>query len=258
VTAFGFAGVTFGYRQQPVIEGLSLDVAAGEFVGIIGPNGSGKSTLVRLAAGLLGPRAGTVEVFGRRTRQAGRRWLAQTCGVVLQESSFAFDYTVEDVVLMGRSPYLSLLDRPGPKDRAAAARALELVDCAGLGARGINSLSGGEKQRVLLARALAQEPKALLLDEALTHLDIGHQAAMLAALRALNARGVTLLLVSHDLNLAALACSRLVLLAAGRIVAAGAPEVVVTRENVRVAYGVEPVLATHPASGRPQLFLPAK
>lgn len=256
MNAFEFTGVVFGYGRSPLFDRLSLAAGAGEFLGVIGPNGSGKSTLLRLAAGLLLPQHGSVRVFDSDTRTAPRRRLAQTCAVVLQETVFAFDYTVEDVVLMGRSPYLSLLARPGATDRAAVTRALELVDCAGLRDRPVSSLSGGERQRVVLARALAQEPKALLLDEALTHLDIGHQAAMLGTLRELNRRGVTVVLVTHDLNLAALAGSRLLLLSRGRIVAAGTPEAVITRENVRAAYGVEPLLVSHPQSGRPQLFLP--
>ncbi len=252
------SGISFGYAKENLFDSFSLTVAGGEFLGVIGPNGSGKSTLLKLVAGLLRPRAGEVLIQGRGLARMSRREVAQIVAVVPQESFFAFDYTVWDVVMMGRNPYLGRMERPGPGDRDRAAKALEFVGVAGLQEKSINDISGGEKQLVVLARALAQEPEILLLDEPTSHLDISHQQSFAGILHRLNRQGTTVMFLSHDLNLAALNCSRILLLHQGRQVACDVPESVVTRELIRKVYGVDPLLSRHPETGRPQVMLPSQ
>ena len=247
--------VTFGYRDVPLFERFDLAVDDGEFFGLIGPNGAGKSTLLKLAAGLLKPSGGRVLLKEADvvTLSAGER--ARVAAVVPQESHFAFDYTVREVVMMGRHPYLGRFQRPGSVDDERVAEALEFVDAAALGDKSINEISGGEKQRVVLARALAQEPDILLLDEPTAHLDISHQRSFGELLTRLNSVGRTILLLSHDLNLASLLCTRLLLLSKGESHACGAPEQVLSRATIRAVYGVDTLVTPHPDSGRPQVLM---
>ena len=255
--AVELSGLAFGYRERLLFDGFNLDVEAGEFLGVIGPNGAGKSTLLKLVAGLLRPRRGSVRILERELREVGRAEAARTIGVVLQENPFAFDYTVADVVMMGRNPYLGRFQSPGKQDRKVVADALEFVDALFLRDEHINAISAGERQRVVLARALAQEPQILLLDEATSHLDIAHQQMIAGILVELNRQGRTIVLLSHDLNLAALYCSRILLLDKGRAVACDVPERVITGELIRAVYKVEPIVMRHPETGRPQVMLPA-
>jgi iron complex transport system ATP-binding protein len=255
--AIELAGVTFGYTEKLVFDGFSLDVASGDFLGVIGPNGAGKSTLLRLVAGLLRPAQGAIRIGERDLHSLGRREVAREVGVVLQENPFAFDYSVWDVVMMGRNPYLGRFQSPGKHDREAVNSALEFVDAAFLRDKRINSISAGERQRVVLARALAQEPGILMLDEATSHLDIAHQQLIAGILSELNRQGKTIAFLSHDLNLAALYCSRILLLDRGKTVACDVPERVITADLIRAVYGVEPIVTRHPESGRPQVMLPA-
>jgi len=256
VKAVELSGLAFGYGERLLFDGFDLDVRAGEFLGIIGPNGAGKSTLLKLMAGLLRPRRGSVRVFGRELRAIGRAEVARTIGVVLQENPFAFDYAVSDVVMMGRNPYLGRFQSPGRQDRQVVTSALEFVDALLLRDQRINAISAGERQRVVLARALAQEPKILMLDEATSHLDIAHQQMIVRILVELNRQGRTVILLSHDLNLAALYCSRILLLDRGRIAACDVPERVITDGLIRSVYGVEALVTRHPETGRPQVVLP--
>jgi iron complex transport system ATP-binding protein len=257
VNAIELSNVAFGYAESLLFDGFSLDVAAGEFLGVIGPNGAGKSTLLRLVAGLLRPARGSIRILERDLSALGRREVARTLGVVLQENPFAFDYSVSDVVMMGRNPYLGRFQSPGKHDREAVNSALEFVDALFLRDRRINSISAGERQRVVLARALAQKPGILMLDEATSHLDITHQQLIARILLVLNRQGKTVVFLSHDLNLAALYCSRILLLDRGKAVACDVPERVITAELIRSVYGVEPIVTRHPESGRPQVMLPA-
>ncbi len=247
--------VNFTYGGPELFDSFGLEVEAGEFLGVIGPNGAGKSTLLRLMAGLLRPSAGQVSVMGTDLGGMSRREVARLVAVVPQESHFAFDYTVHDVVMMGRNPYLGRLERPGSRDRESVGKALDFVDAQGLADKPVTQLSGGEKQRVVLARALAQETDLLLLDEPTAHLDIQHQESFVLLLKRLNAQGKTVVLLSHDLNLASVACSRILLLDKGRTAACDVPEKVLTLELIRSVYGVETVLTRHPGTGRPQVTL---
>jgi iron complex transport system ATP-binding protein len=256
VKAIELSDLAFGYSEQLLFDGFNLDVEAGEFLGVIGPNGAGKSTLLRLVAGLLRPARGSVRILDRDLGALGRREVARALGVVLQENPFAFDYSVSDVVMMGRNPYLGRFQSPGSHDREAVNAALEFVDAIFLKDKRINSISAGERQRVVLARALAQEPRILMLDEATSHLDIAHQQLIARILSELNRQGKTVVFLSHDLNLAALYCSRILLLDHGKAVACDLPERVITAELIRAVYGVEPIVTPHPRSGRPQVMLP--
>jgi iron complex transport system ATP-binding protein len=256
VKAIQLSGLAFGYGERLLFDGFDLDVEGGEFLGVIGPNGAGKSTLLKLVAGLLRPKRGSVRILEHELRTIGRAEVARTIGVVLQENPFAFDYNVADVVMMGRNPYLGRFQSPGKKDRQVVTDALEFVDALFLRDERINAISAGERQRVVLARALAQEPQILLLDEATSHLDIAHQQMIASILVELNRQGRTVVLLSHDLNLAALYSSRILLLDKGRAAACDVPERVVTSALIQSVYGVEPIVTRHPETGRPQILLP--
>jgi iron complex transport system ATP-binding protein len=218
--------VHFAYPGSlPVLAGLSLDVPAGGFLGIVGPNGAGKSTLLHLMTGALRPGRGGVELFGRPLPAWKRREIAGKIAVVPQSEPWSFPFRVMEIVLMGRTPHLrGLLATETDADREAAWRALEATGIAGLADRTLDRLSGGERQLVLVARALAQDPDILLLDEPTASLDLAHQQQVFRLLVRLNReRGLTVAAVTHDLNLAALYCDDMAVLHEGRIVVRGAP-----------------------------------
>jgi iron complex transport system ATP-binding protein len=208
-------------------------------------------------AGLAAPGEGQVLVDGRQAQAIPRLEFARRAALVLQETYFAFDYTVLDVVLMGRHAHLSAFARPGAAEREMARREMARLGIAELAGQGINAVSSGERQRALLARALVQEPDAFLLDEATSHLDIAHVSLVFATLRELNRAGRTVVVTAHDLNTAALWCDRLVLLDRGRVAADGPPEAVVTADTLRRVYGTAVLVTSHPQCGRPQVMLPA-
>jgi len=221
-------GVVAGYGRADVLAGIDLAVAAGEVVGVIGPNGAGKSTLLRVLTRRLALRAGRVTVDDRPLARIGRQALARSVAVVPQSAALPPGYTVRELVAMGRTPHQGLLGPVQRSDREAIDDALRQTDTFTLGERTAEALSGGERQRVVLARALAQRPRYLLLDEPTTHLDLHYQVELLSLTRREVARGLGALVVLHDLNLAARACDRLVVLQAGRSVAQGTPAEVLT------------------------------
>ena len=231
-------GVSFAYGGARALSDVSLAARAGEFVGLLGPNGAGKSTLVRLVAGLLAPEAGAVRLAGLDPWTASRRTVAQVCALVPQEPRVAWPFTVREAVMMGRSPHQGLLALPTRFDRGAVDGALEACDLVKLAERRLDALSGGERRRVFFARALAQEPRVLLLDEPTAFLDLGHQVAAMRMARLAARGGLCVVAVLHDLNLAAATCDRVVILSAGRVVAEGAPAEVLTAERVREVWDV--------------------
>jgi iron complex transport system ATP-binding protein len=244
--------LTFAYRgtTRPVLEHVSLSVARGDLVGILGPNGSGKTTLLKLLAGALQPSGGSVRLDGRALVQWARRDVARRVAYVPQETHSAFDFSVLDIVLMGRFPHLGAFALEGPEDLAIARAALEATGTDRFEQRIFGTLSGGEKQRVVIASALAQSADLLLLDEPTTSLDLGHQLDVRLLLHDLNqTKGITMVMSSHDLNFAAALCRQLVLLRDGHVLAAGAAEQVLTAENVRVLYGVEADIRLHQRTG---------
>jgi len=246
--------IGFSYREHRVLREVSFSVEAGDFLGILGPNGSGKTTLIKVIDGILMPGEGTVFLRGKDIRAMKRRDIARTMAVVPQESPFVFSYTVEEIVLMGRSPHLGNLAFETDRDRDMARRALEETDTASVAGRSFNELSGGERQRVLIARALAQEPALLLLDEPTAFLDLRHQIAFMNLLAGLNReKGLTILAVTHDINLAALFCGKILLLKEGRIHALGPPKEVITETGIREVYRVRAAVDRHPGTGAPRV-----
>ncbi len=222
---------------EEALRGVTLGVERGEFVSLIGPNGSGKTTLLRLLSGALKPSQGRVEVLGEDAARIGRRRMARTVAVVPQDTSVAFPFTAEDVVLMGRFAHLGAYGFEGEHDFAVARAAMRATGTLPFAKRFIQDLSGGERQRVIVARALAQEAEILLLDEPTAFLDIRHQVEISRLVKALrDDKGLTIVNVSHDLNLAAAFSERLVLLKAGRVFADGAPSEVLSEEVLEEAY----------------------
>ena len=247
--------VRYGPDSPPVLADFTLSLRAGDFVGVIGPNGSGKSTLVRALSRALQPAGGVVLLDGRDLyRDLGARDLARTVGVVPQETAISLDFTVREVVRMGRAPHLPR--RPfaaeTAQDESIVTQSLEQAGVGTLAERAVTTLSGGERQRVLVARALAQQPAVLLLDEPTAHLDLRHQSEILTLARDLaRDQGKAVLAVLHDLNLAAAYCDRLILLHGGRIAAEGPPDQVLTAGSLQTVYGARAWVRRHPATGRP-------
>jgi len=231
--------VTFGYGRAPVVEDVSFVVPSGGFFGIIGPNGSGKSTLLRLMSGFARPWRGQIEIGGRAVARIPRRDLGRLVAVVPQETAVSFPYTVTEMVLLGRTPHLSGFAFEGDDDLRIAREAMERTSVTHLADRVFSELSGGERQRVVLARALAQRPSLLLLDEPSAFLDIRHEVEIYDLLRELHEGGITVVIVLHDLNLAALYCERLLLLCDGRVRCCGPASEVLTYRNLTEAYGTE-------------------
>lgn len=232
------AGLSFRYPHATAdaVNRLDLRVSEGELVALLGPNGSGKSTLLRLLLGALRPAEGSVRLFGRAVSEWPREEIARRIGVVTQAEELVFPMTVRDLVAMGRYPHLGAWRREGNSDRAAIARALERCGMSGLAERSVLELSGGERQRARVARALAQEPRTLLLDEPTASLDIAHEMSHFELLDELRTDGVTIVIVTHNINIAARYADRLVLLDSGRVAAAGTPADVLTRETVEAVY----------------------
>lgn len=248
------AGVWFRYRQEWVLRDVSLEVARGEILGILGPNASGKTTLLGVLQGILKPQRGKVLLDGQDVQAMSRRKVARTLAVVPQEMALTQSFSVLEVALMGRHPHLGMMGFEGAEDRAIALASLEKAGCAHLLHRDVMELSGGERQRVLVARALTQQPKVFLLDEPTAYLDLKHQMELVELLRRLHQQErLTVVWVSHDLNLASLVCHRLLLLKEGRAQALGPPQEVITEESILEVYGARVIVDTDPASGAPRI-----
>ncbi len=248
------AGVSWAVAGNRIVREVSLQASPGKLVGLIGPNGSGKSSLLRTVYRVLQPDAGSVYLDQENVWQLSPREAAQRMAVVLQEYGGEFDFNVREMVLMGRSPHKQLLERDTPGDFEIVERALDMVDMRAFADRSFPTLSGGEKQRVLVARSLAQQPRFLVLDEPTNHLDIHYQLELLDLVRHLN---VTTIAALHDLNLASLYCDFLYVMQAGEIVASGPPEEVLTTQLISDVYRVKAEVATHPGTGRLHVvFLP--
>jgi iron complex transport system ATP-binding protein len=244
--------VSFAYERHgpAIVESVSLTVVRGTIVGLLGPNGAGKTTLLRLLAGTISPRRGRVALEGRLLATLSRREVARHIAVVPQETHSEFDYSALEIVLMGRYPHLGTFELEGLNDLAIARDAMAATGTGAFESRGFSTLSGGEKQRVVIASALAQASDVLLLDEPTASLDLGFQFEIARLLLGLNRdRGTTLVVSTHDLNLAASLCTELVLIRAGRIVAQGAVDKVLTPANIRALYGIEADVTMHTRAG---------
>jgi iron complex transport system ATP-binding protein len=241
--------VDIGHRR--IVHDVHISVPERRFAGLLGPNGSGKSTILKAIYRARRPAAGRIvlddeDLLAMHPREAARR-----VAVVAQETAVEFDFTVYEMVMIGRTPHKRAFERDNDADHAAVAAALARVGCEELAARSFNTLSGGEKQRVLIARALAQGADHLILDEPTNHLDIRYQIEVLELVAGLK---VTVLAALHDLSLAALFCDTVYLLTDGRVVASGEPRKVITTETVRHAYGADVLIVDHPETGTPHLI----
>jgi iron complex transport system ATP-binding protein len=246
--SYGYSGR--GREHTFTLRDVSVSVPAGSLTGLLGPNGCGKTTLLKLLSGVLRPDAGVVAFEGRSLRQIGRRDLARHVAVVPQETHPAFDYTALEMVLMGRHPHLGAFQLEGPDDLAVAREVMTATGTADLAHRPYMTLSGGEKQRVIIASALAQSPEVLLLDEPTASLDVGYQLEVAALLSRLNReRGMTMVLATHDLNLAAALCDTLILVRSGRVLAQGPTRDVLTAPMIGQLYDVDADVRYHEGAG---------
>jgi len=243
------------YGSARVLNGLTFSIERGGFTGVIGPNGSGKSTVLRCISRVLKPVRGSVFLDEHNLYGLSALETARKMAVVPQETAVNFSFTVEEVVLMGRSPYLGRFQAEGKRDFEVAARAMELTNTGYLADRLITAISGGERQKVIIAKALAQEPKIILLDEPTSHLDINHQIEILNLLQRLNREaGLTVISVFHDLNLASQYCDDLILMQNGAIFALGKPGEVLTAGIIKNVYGADVLVKKHPVTGRPTVM----
>jgi iron complex transport system ATP-binding protein len=245
-------GLSFAYPrgERPVLRDVSVTLGRGAIVGLLGPNGCGKTTLLKLLSGMLTPQGGQVALGGRPLSALTRREIARRVAVVPQETHATFDFTVLDMVLMGRYPHLGPFELEGPADLEIARGALEATGTAHLAERPFGSLSGGEKQRVVIAGALAQAADVMLLDEPTASLDLAYQLEVAALLRRLNAtHRTTMAVCTHDLNMAAALCDEVVLLRDGVVLAHGATADTITVDNIRATYGVAADVHFHAEAG---------
>lgn len=248
--------VGFRYAKEWILRGLSMEVKAGEIMAVLGPNGSGKSTLLKVMDGILLPQQGRVRLHGRPLGRFKRSALAREVAMVAQENHFHFSFTALEVVLMGRFPHLKRFQFEGRRDMRIARRALEAAHVLNLAERSIDSLSGGEKQRVLLARALAQEPQVILLDEPTSFLDLKYKREIFQLIVSLSREnGLAVLVVSHDIDLAAQYAQKLVMLREGSIFQIGPPEQVITAAVIETVYDCPVVVDTNPVTGGPRVNL---
>lgn len=247
-------GLRYSYGDKLAVDNLSFSVEDGEFVGLIGPNGSGKSTALKMIYRALRPQAGRVWLDGRDLLKMPYRQSAQLMAAVSQENEVPFQFTVEEIAAMGRSPHKGLFEADSPEDKAIVAWALAQLGLTDLAQRSYAQISGGEKQRTVIARALAQQCPFLVLDEPANHLDIGYQMQIFSLVKGL---GCSALSAVHDLNMAALFCDRIYILKNGRLVCQGSPEETLTPENIWEIYGVRSVVSRRPETGKLSIaFLP--
>lgn len=248
--------VRFTYDTEWILRDINLKISKGEVWGILGPNGSGKTTMMNLIDGIISPQKGTIKIGGAAVGKINRKELAKRIAVVPQETAWVFPLTVEEVVLMGRTPHLGRCAFESHEDLKVARLAMEETDVLAFSSRLLHSLSGGERQRVLIARALAQQPEVLLLDEPTSSLDIAHQISVFDLLLRLSEEtGLTVVTATHDMNLASVYCDRIALLHKGSFYSQGAPEEALTEESIREVYGVNVVVDRHPLTGLPRISL---
>jgi len=251
-------GLVFSYGTNKILDGLTFTLENGSFIGVIGPNGCGKTTLLRLLSGVLIPQEGQIRLEGQPLCSHSRLSLARQIAVVNQQADGGLLFTVEEIVSMGRTPFLGRFQKETAADRQIVEEALAMTDCLHFRERIIDDLSGGERQRVAIARALAQQPKVLFMDEPTSHLDIGYQREILDLVKRLQlSQELTVVAVMHDLNLAAYYADTLLLLHEGGIMASGKPAEVVTSDNIVMAFRTRVIVTPHPVLNTPTVsFLP--
>jgi iron complex transport system ATP-binding protein len=245
-----------GYHREAVIKGISLDVNKGDFVGMIGPNGSGKTTLLRLMSRVLAPQKGNIYLERKDISAMDLKEFCQEVAFVAQDTTINFSFSVLEIALMGRIPHLKRLQLETKQDMEIVEKSLSMTDALYLRDKKIDELSSGERQRVVIAKALAQEPVLLFLDEPTSHLDIGHQIQVLDLLKKLNRQtNLTIVMVLHDLNLASEYCNRIVLLNEGKVFKEGSPREVLTYQNIEAVYKTVVVVNDNPVSSKPYVLL---
>jgi iron complex transport system ATP-binding protein len=244
-------GISVDIGGRRIVNDVHVTVPDGSFVGLLGPNGSGKSTIMKTIYRVNHPEAGQVLLDGQDLLAMRPKEVARRVAVLAQDTTVEFDFTVFEIVMIGRTPHKRAFDRDNDTDRSIVAHAIERVGCGDLAHRSFNTLSGGEKQRVLIARAIAQGADHLILDEPTNHLDIRYQLDVLELVASL---GITILAALHDLSLAALFCDTVYLLTDGTIATGGPPASVITTEMVRHAYGADVLVIEHPETGTPHLI----
>ena len=248
--------ITLDYGRYPVIEGLSFQLCPGELIGLVGPNGCGKTSLIKSLSRVLPTRSGQILLDGKELSRFSRNELARIVGVLPQNPYLPETFTVSEVVILGRNPYLGLLGGESAKDMAIVWKAMERTGITHLAKRRIGELSGGEKQRVTIARVLTQEPQVILLDEPTANLDICHQLDIMDLITHLcREKSISVLIAIHDLNIASQYCTRIMMLKNGQIHAEGTPERVVTPENVREVFGTSSTIYPHPENNLPMVFM---
>ena len=245
--------ITVGYGEHTVLKSVSLAIEQGGFLGILGPNGCGKTTFLRSLSKVLKPEDGVVYIDGKTVSSYDAKTFAKTVGCVSQETETGFEFSVRDIVLMGRHPHIGRLAPLTAGDYAIADEAMRFTNTLQFKDRLVTELSGGERQRVLIAKTLAQQPKILLLDEPTNHLDVCHQIEILQLIRSLTPK-ITVIGVLHDLNLASYFCDRIVLMEKGQILSVGTPAEVLTPERVYDVFSVRMIVSPHPVTGKPYLI----
>lgn len=237
-------GINFRYNSRLILKNVSLEVGEGEIMALIGPNGSGKTTLLRCIMGMVTPERGNVLITGRQISKIKKKDLARCIAYVSQNESTNFPVTVFDAILMGRKPYLSW--NPGNRDFKIVCEVLQTLSLEELALRDLNELSGGEKQKVLIARAIVQEPEIILLDEPTSNLDLKHQLEVLETIKGLaRERKISVIMAMHDLNLAPRYSDKIAMLKSGEVFSVGTPHQVITSENIKEVYGVEATVYNH-------------
>ena len=247
---YSVSGVKFRYREKPVLDGVDLDIQQGEVFGILGPNGCGKTTLLKILNRNLTPHEGAVMIDGTSLSDISKKEIARNIAVVPQGNEIKFSFTVEDIVSMGRMPYKRQFEGLNSDDDRIVEEALASTGLTEMKDKPINEMSGGERQRVIIAKALVQSPRILLMDEPTNHLDVNMQFEVLDLVRNLSReRGLTVIIVSHDLPMAARYCDRVAMIKDHRVFAMGDVESVLTEENIREVFNVEGTLATDDRTG---------
>ena len=251
--------LSLGYQNKKVIEALNLSFEAGEFCALLGPNGAGKSTLLKALIGFLKPAAGTISIAGRTLKNWQPSDLAKVVSLIPQDFQLQFDFTVQEIVMMGRFPYLGFWQKYSEKDKKIVEEILEQLDLIEMKGELYSQLSGGERRRVSIARALAQQTEILLLDEAFANLDINHQLEIMRLLSDINReQGKLIILVSHNINLSSEYCRRIIMMKKGKVVADGNPNEIITQQNLEKVYQAKLEIVKNPLSGKPNLIYPGK
>jgi iron complex transport system ATP-binding protein len=248
-------GLSFAFEQEEILKDIDLKIDKGKFYSILGPNGSGKTTLIKNICKTLSTKHGSIYVGEKDIKGLGSREMATEMALVPQNTTVEFDFSALDIVLMGRTPYISRFSRESEEDLNIAQKAMEATNTWQLRHKSINSLSGGERQRVIVARAITQATDIILLDEPISSLDIYHQVEILNTLKELNLKkSITVIAVLHDLNLAAAYSDQIIMMHQGRIHSQGEPEKILDKEKVKEIYGIDVHVIKNPVSGKPHVI----